>query len=378
MTIVSVSEIGDGAESAFTPATDVVSFAGVDIFANQLRFSVVDAPVQNDGLVDDLKISIASGPDAGKSLFLLDVTPGMLSQNNFLWDFGGLVVVGNNGGDGADDGINTLNGSNVGDLLMGLGGNDVIHGLNGADFIDGGTGMDSMIGGGGNDIYVVDDAGDTIDETNDTPGGVDTAMVSASWTMGASLEKVVMTGIANQSVTGNSAANTITGNGLTNTVHAGGGNDTVIGQGGNDKLWGGANNDAIRGGAGNDSLWGDGGADQFVFNSAGGAANADTIKDFVHLTDDIVLDAAIFTALGLPGDLAAGKFKAATDITATAGSTVDSSDRVLYDSDSGNLYYDANGSAANGRVLLATVWTNATDHPILTAADFTVINSSPA
>jgi Ca2+-binding RTX toxin-like protein len=372
MAIVSVSEVGDGAESAFTPATDSVSFYGVSIFANQLRFSVVDAPVENDGLVDDLKISIASGPDAGKSLFLLDVTPSMLSTNNFLWDDGGVVRIGNNEAAGEDDGINTINGSNVGDLLMGLGGNDIIHGLAGADFIDGGSGADSMIGGGGNDIYVVDNAGDTVDETNDTPGGVDTAMVSATWTMGTSLEKVVMTGGASQTITGNAGANTITGNAVANIVHAGSGNDTVIGLAGADKLWGGAGNDAIRGGAGNDSLWGDAGADVFLFNSAG----ADTIKDFTHLTDDFAVDKAFFTAIGATGNLGAARFASATDIGATSGGTgVTTADRILYDSDSGKLYYDANGSGVGGRVLLGTVWSDATHHAGLTAADFKVVDS---
>jgi serralysin len=260
---------------------------------------------------------------------------------------------------------------------MGLGGNDIIHGLAGADFIDGGSGADSMIGGGGDDIYVVDNGEDTLDEMNDTPGGVDTAMVSVNWTMATDVEKAVMTGAANQSITGNAGANTITGNSLANIVHAGGGSDTVIGKGGADKLWGGGGNDTVQGNGGNDSLWGDAGADQFLFNSAGGAANADTIKDFLHLTDDIVIDKAFFAAIGVTGDLAAGKFKAANDITATGGATVDSGDRILYDKDSGSLYYDSNGSVSGGRVLLATVWSDATHHPTLTAADFKVIDSTP-
>ena len=44
----------------------------------------------------------------------------------------------------------------------------------------------------------------------------------------------------------------------------------------------------------------------------------------------------------------------------------------MNDSDSGHLYYDSNGNAPNGRVLIATVWSDATHHPTLTAGDFIV------
>src|SRR5262249_52616599 len=59
------------------------------------------------------------------------------------------VITGNSGD-------NSLAGGNGSDTLVGGGGNDTL---------DGGSGADSMAGGAGNDTYVVDDAGDVVDES---------------------------------------------------------------------------------------------------------------------------------------------------------------------------------------------------------------------
>jgi Ca2+-binding RTX toxin-like protein len=180
----------------------------------------------------------------------------------------------------------------------------------------------------------------------------------------ASFSSVILQG--NDVVTG---SNTYADNLL-----GGAGNDVIKGNGGGDILSGGSGGDKLYGGAGNDKLTGGAGADDFYFNTAPGSGNVDTIKDFVHLTDDIVLDKSFFGALGTLGNLAGTAFKAANNIGASSGGTgVDSSDRILYDTDTGNLYYDSNGSGSGGRVLIATVWSDATHHPVLTAADFLIV-----
>jgi Ca2+-binding RTX toxin-like protein len=288
---MAVHAFADDAEFAFNVATDVLVFYETGITPNQVRLAANQTAPLDGGLA--LKVHVIAGAHAGEIVWLLGTDISALTNNNFGWDGSNFLIYGDNQAATLnDDNANTLNGTGERDLLMGAGGNDIIHGFGGADHLDGGVGADSMIGGGGSDSYDIDNTGDTVDETNDTPGGVDSAMVAVNWTMGANLEKATFTGVTGQSISGNAGANTITGNGFINVVHAGGGSDTVNGNGGNDKLWGGGGNDTVTGGAGNDSLWGDAGADNlsggdgndtFVITdddlkAAGGAGDGDTLK----------------------------------------------------------------------------------------------------
>ncbi|MCO8314544.1 hypothetical protein, partial [Pseudomonas mandelii] len=60
--------------------------------------------------------------------------------------------------------------------------------------LDGGTGADLMIGGNGNDTYIVDNLKDAITETSTLVSEVDTVRSSVSWTLGANLENLTLTG----------------------------------------------------------------------------------------------------------------------------------------------------------------------------------------
>jgi Ca2+-binding RTX toxin-like protein len=135
---------------------------------------------------------------------------------------------------------------------------------------------------------------------------------------------------------------------------------TLSGDGGANSLTGTVNNDTLIGLAGNDTLTGSMGADRFVFNTALNAGtNVDTITDFSSGTDKILLDHLILTAL-TTGTLAASSF------VAEAGATAhDGNDYLLYDTTTGNLAYDADGTGAQAAVLFATL----TGHPGLVAGD---------
>ena len=129
------------------------------------------------------------------------------------------------------------------------------------------------------------------------------------------------------------------------------------------RLLGGAGNDALGGHTGNDLLSGGTGADLFRFDSALNAAtNVDNILDFSVIDDTIVLDQTVFTALTTLGTLSAAAFR-------TGAAAADADDRIIYNSATGNIYYDADGNGAGAAVLFAHV----TAGLALTNADFGIV-----
>ena len=170
-------------------------------------------------------------------------------------------------------------------------------------------------------------------------------------------------------ITGAGGANTLPtgGTGLPNEDILYGLNnaDLMFGGAGADTLFGQAGDDMLQGGDGNDTLYGGTGSDQFIFNTAPGASNVDTIADFVSGTDKIVLENAIFTTLAA-GALSAGAFDIVGAAPAASAGT-----RVVYDPTSGALWYDADGTGATAAVQIAVV--GVAVHPALTFTDFVVI-----
>lgn len=274
-------------------------------------------------------------------------------------------------------GPDTIDGLAGNDSISGLAGNDTLIGGLGNDRLDGGAGLDTLRGGAGNDIYIVDNTGDVISEASGS--GVDTvySSVSLSLTAGARVigvfENLLLTGTATISGFGNDQANLIIGNGVNNvlnglvgndTLKGMVGNDTLLGSVGNDSLDGGVGNDILNGGAGHDVLIGGDGADTFRFADA--LTNpADAIIDFVVGKDTIELDKAVMPALGA----VAASLDPNLFYKSAAGVAHDPTDRIIYDIDDGRIYYDANGNAAGGVTLIATIGKNLA----LTAADFAVI-----
>ncbi len=152
-------------------------------------------------------------------------------------------------------------------------------------------------------------------------------------------------------ITGTNAANNISGSG-DDVIFGLGNNDVILAGSGNDTIQGQGSDDTLHGGDGNDVLIGGGGNDTFVFDSAfNGTTNVDTIIDFnASSADKIALDQSIFTVLSLGAPLAAANFAANA-----GGNAAQADDYILYDTATGNLYYDADGNGAGDKILFATL-----------------------
>lgn len=290
-------------------------------------------------------------------------------------------LYGNNGND-------TLNGGNGNDYLNGGSGNDTLNGGSGNDTMVGGVGADTMAGGFGNDTYYVDSAGDVVVE-GAFFGGTDTVQSTVSHTLAANVENLQLQGTAITGV-GNALGNSISGNAGNNTLigldgndilSGSSGNDTLLGGNGDDAHNGGSGNDTLNGGAGNDTLAGNtgldfltGGAgqDRFVFRDRG-AANADTMTDFSHADDTIVLsnllDSGLAGALNpgvlglaFSGGAAPGNALAAGWFFKGVGATGDNAGAlsgIYVNTQDGNIWYNATTAAGGdshliGRVSFAT------------------------
>jgi Ca2+-binding RTX toxin-like protein len=132
-------------------------------------------------------------------------------------------------------------GNALNNYLIGNSAANTLTGLAGADTLNGGPGLDQLVGGTGNDLYVLGSEADVVVEA---PGeGVDTVTTSLSYTLGANVENLTLTGSAAISGTGNELANILTGNSAANTLTGGDGADTLIGGAGIDRLVGGLGND---------------------------------------------------------------------------------------------------------------------------------------
>ncbi|MDR7154998.1 serralysin [Sphingobium xenophagum] len=243
----------------------------------------------------------------------------------------------------------TLYGNSGNNRLSGLGGNDILDGGGGNDILEGGAGDDTLLGGNGND---------TASYASATSGvTVSFQIAGPQATGGAGTD--TLSGIEN--LTGSNFADTLSGNANVNILNGGSGADTLFGNGGNDILIGGSGNDILNGGSGSDTLTGDTGADIFLFANALGATNVDTITDYSVSADTIHLDDAIFTGLAL-GTLTAAAFHIGTG-------AADANDRIIYNSATGALLFDADGNGAGAAVQFASISTGLA----MTNAEFVIV-----
>jgi Ca2+-binding RTX toxin-like protein len=244
-------------------------------------------------------------------------------------------------------------GNSAANALTGNAAANHLYGLDGNDKLNGGAGADVLVGGSGNDGYTVDNVGDSV--TENANEGTDSVSSSISYILGANLEKLALSGSADLDGTGNDLGNVLSGNSGANDLY---------GLAGKDTLSGGLGDDWLAGGLGGDTLTGGAGKDMFVFDVPETSANRDTIKDFEHGIDEILISSSAFSAFtGSVADaLSANAFVVGIAATTAAH-------HIVYNNATGALYYDPDGVGGQSHIQMALLSTK----PILDAADFLLI-----
>jgi Ca2+-binding RTX toxin-like protein len=249
------------------------------------------------------------------------------------------------------------------EAVIGSGFNDLLAGGNNAELLSGGAGNDGLYAAGGNDTLVGGAGNDTLD------GGAAEDYADYSAATGP-VTAILWRSLATTDGFGGQDAlwniEHVLGSAHNDLLAGTEGANILLGQGGNDQIFGGGGSDRLDGGAGNDTLNGAAGNDVFVFNTALGAGNLDTLQDFSVVDDNFELGAGVFAALGGAGTLAAGKLRAGAGVTTAA----DADDFILYNSSTGALYYDAD---ANGGAQSAVQFAVLGTALALTNLDFVVV-----
>ncbi|MEQ1952593.1 calcium-binding protein [Mesorhizobium sp. CN2-181] len=230
------------------------------------------------------------------------------------------------------DFADALNGDNAVNVISGDDGGDTLKGYGGGDELRGGRGDDVLIGGAGADKLSGDLGTDTASYLGATAGvyaSLANAVINTNDAKGDSYQSV-------ENLIGTAYADRLNGNTFDNVIDGGAGDDMIKGYDGNDTLIGGA------------------GSDIFIFNTPpdrGG--NVDTIVDFNPAEDTIQLDDAVFSGIWAVGTLQGLMFRANT-----SGGAQGATDRIIYETDTGRLFYDADGFFSGVAIHFATLSPN--------------------
>lgn len=295
-----------------------------------------DTYVVNDG--GDVIID-SSGVDTVKTALTYYTLPSDL-ENIKLLD-GALYINGN-----ALDNVITGNAGN--NVLNGGDGEDTINGGAGDDILLGGFGKDTMLGGLGNDTYDVEltSAGAMLDTvTEASNAGTDTIQLAGISSNTSAITLTLAGNLENLNISATIGSKLyLTGNALNNALT---GNDA---------------NNILNGGLGIDELTGGLGNDIFVLSATPNKlTNSDTITDFVSNQDSIQLSKTIFATIGLAGTLSGDFFYKGT-------AAHDDNDHIIYDSTTGIIYYDSDGTGTIAQVQIITL----TGTPSIISTDFII------
>ena len=349
---------GQGGQDALWNIERLIGSAFNDLLAGGGGNEFFSGGAGNDGIYAAAGIDTLVGGagndtlDGGPGIDVVDYSAAPAAVTAELWRAFAL-----NDGQGGQDALWNIEGvigSPFNDLMAGGANNEVLVGNAGNDGLYAADGIDTLMGGAGNDtmdggpgIDAVDYAGATGPVTaelwrsfasNDGQGGQD-ALWNIEYLLGSAFADLLA---------GTDAANYLGG------------------REGADQLYGAGGSDTLAGGLGNDTLNGGAGLDVFLFDTALGASNVDQVQDFVVVDDTLALENAVFTALASTGTLGAGLLRAGAGVTNAA----DGNDFILYNSSTGALFYDADGSGTGSTpVQFATLGTGLG----LTVVDFVVV-----
>jgi hypothetical protein len=295
----SYTDGGGHAESVTSPATALVMFLP----------DVVVTPNANGGaditITDPSQLTAALGT-SGIDQVLYGGSGTVILPDNIE----NLTLTGGNANGVGNDLRNVVRGSAGDNALQGMAGNDWINSGDGRDSIDGGVGSDFIFGGASNDL--------------------------------------IDGGSGNDKLQGAAGNDQIWGGAGKDGVYGGNGDDRLSGGVGHDRVNGGLGHDWISGGSGNDTLYGGSGRDRFVFDTKPNTiSNVDKILDFKPSADSILLDDAIFAELGKGSDKGVAMRQ---EMFVSASVAQDAQDRIIYDRDTGSLYYDRDGTGSVAQV----------------------------
>lgn len=359
-----------------------------------------DAPLIDGNGGDDYLSGGASADQinggAGSDTILGNDGDDYLSAGAFFSSFGNDLMRGGNGndilignggndrlyGDAGDDSIQAQNGN---DTLYGGAGKDFLAGEEGDDTIFGGADNDQIHGGGGTNRLNGDAGDDSLfggASVDTAKGGDGNDFINTAegndFLYGGAGDDTLGGSAGSDRLYGDAGADTLQGGNGADKSYGGAGTDTldetVQDDGANDHLYGEADNDTLRGGSGNDWLFGGTGADTL----AGGAGrdsfwfttapDGDAITDFNRTEGDrILLSKSAFTALATKGKLAANAFHSGAGVDAAH----DATDRILYNTTTGELRYDADGTGSAAAQLIATL--GDANHPRLSYVDILIV-----
>jgi serralysin len=235
------------------------------------------------------------------------------------------------------------------DYFSGGAGDDRLHGGSGDDALTGSYGNDTLVGGHGNDTFRDVSGDDLLVEV--AGGGIDTIRSVVSMTLPAEFENLRLDLLSPnaQDATGNAVANLIAGTFSANQLSGLAGDDTLDGLGYLDTMTGGSGTDVFR-----FSI-----RPQFRDEPA-------LLADFVQGVDRIAFEGSM-SSIGPSGPLAGSAFR-------LGSAAVDADDRILYDTATGLLRVDPDGS---GTVHAPLVFARVAVGTALSAADFFVSTPTP-
>lgn len=219
-----------------------------------------------------------------------------------------------------------------GGTIDGYAGNDTIIGAGGQDTLIGGDGNDSVSAGDGADLIVGGDGAGN--DSYDGGKGIDTVKYTSAK---AGIRVDLARGTAGSITTRDSAGIARDKLKAIENIASGDFGDGIIGSKEANFIDGGDGSDTIDGGLGSDTLVGGKGADIFVFASKPAARNVDALTDFEPGIDKIQFSVKTFARL-----------KGATDYLVTDAPSK-ATHYLIYDSTTGKLSYDADGSAPKSK-----------------------------